>query len=86
MFCNRKPLSLPRYRFWVRFSVDTTSAVLLGFAARMFFTSSTEIMPAEHPWQNMMQARTIVSKWWTTCIIGEQVDTNVVTEKHTFVK
>ena len=53
VFCNRKPLSLPRYKFWVRFSVDTTSAVLLGFAARIFFTSSTEIMPAEQPCHNM---------------------------------
>ena len=59
VFCSRNPLSLPMYRFWVRFSVDTTSAVLLGFAARMFFTSSTEITPAEQPWQNM-QVITIV--------------------------
>lgn len=49
MFCSRKARSLPWYRLWVRFSVDTMSAVELGLAASMFFTSSMDTTPAEQP-------------------------------------
>ena len=37
-------------------SVETISAVLLGFAANRFFTSYTDIIPAEHPMPERLYA------------------------------
>ena len=42
--------SLPRYKFWVRFSVDTTSASpLRPLALRRSFAKSIAITEAEQP-------------------------------------
>ena len=49
VFCRRKLFSFPWYRFCVRFSVDTTRAVLLGRAWSRCLAKSMARTPALQP-------------------------------------